>query len=290
MATLRAAYKFIFGVLLLPVLLWLWAAPAPDSFRFAILGDRTGEAQPGVYEQVWKQIAAENPVFAVSVGDSIEGMNDALAETEWRQYVQILKPFDRYPLYLAPGNHDIWSAESERLFRQYAAHPVHYSFDYGAAHFTILDNSRSDQLPASELTFLEADLKAHAAQPLKFIVSHRPSGLLDAALRNPNFPLHQLARKYGVQYVIAGHIHQMLHVDLEDVTYIAMASSGGHLRLSKAYQDGWFFGYGLVDIHGKNIDFQIKELSAPHGQGRITKPIDWGLAGLVKKLPESAPK
>jgi Icc protein len=217
-------------------------------------------------------------------------MNDSLAESEWRQYFQILKPFDRYPLYLAPGNHDIWSAESDRLFRQYAAHPVHYSFDYGAAHFTILDDSRSDQLPASELTFLEADLKAHAAQPLKFIVSHRPSGLLDAALRNPNFPLHQLARKYGVQYVIAGHIHQMLHVDLEGVTYLAMASSGGHLRLSKAYQDGWFFGYGLVDIHGKNIDFQIKEVTAPQGEGRITKPIDWGLAGLVKKQAESTRK
>ena len=192
----------IFGGLLLTGLLCIWGSPAPDAFRFAILGDRTGEAQPGVYEQVWKEIAAESPAFVVSVGDTIEGMNDAGAEAEWRQANQILELYRRFPLYLAPGNHDIWSAASERLFRRYAAHTPHYSFDYGQAHFTILDNSRSDELPAEELVYLEADLKAHAGQPLKMIVSHRPSWLLNVALQNPNFPLHQLARRYGVQYEI----------------------------------------------------------------------------------------
>jgi Icc protein len=278
------------GGLLLTLLLYIPAAAAPDSFRFAILGDRTGETQPGVYEQVWKEVAAENPAFVVSVGDTIQGMNDASAEAEWLEASRILKPFRSYPLYLAPGNHDIWSEASERLFRQYAAHPVHYSFDYAQAHFTVLDNSRSDELPEQELVFLEKDLKAHAGQPLKIIVSHRPSWLLNVALKNPNFALHQLARRYGVQYVIAGHIHQMLRLELEGVTYVSLASSGGHLRLSGVYEDGWFFGHALVEVHGKSVDFQIRELSPPHGDGRITKLTYWGMAGLVKRDPrESAP-
>jgi len=269
--------------LLLTLLLCLRGTAAPDSFHFAILGDRTGEAQPGVYEQVWKEVAAESPAFVVSVGDTIQGMNDASAEAEWLEASRILKPFRSYPLYLAPGNHDIWSAASERLFRQYAARPVHYSFDYGQAHFTVLDNSRTEQLTDPELVFLENDLKAHAGQPLKIVVSHRPSWLLNVALRNPNFALHQLARQYGVQYVVAGHIHQMLCLELEGVTYVSLASSGGHLRLSGAYEDGWFFGHALVEVHGKSIDFQIRELSEPHGNGRITKLTDWGMAGLVKR-------
>ena len=269
--------------LLLTLLLCLRGTAAPDSFHFAILGDRTGEAQPGVYEQVWKEVAAESPAFVVSVGDTIQGMNDASAEAEWLEASRILKPFRSYPLYLAPGNHDIWSAASERLFRQYAAHPVHYIFDYGQAHFTVLDNSRTEQLTDPELVFLENDLKAHAGQPLKIVVSHRPSWLLNVALRNPNFALHQLARQYGVQYVVAGHIHQMLCLELEGVTYVSLASSGGHLRLSGAYEDGWFFGHALVEVHGKSIDFQIRELSEPHGNGRITKLTDWGMAGLVKR-------
>ena len=217
----------------------------------------------------------------VCVGDTIEGGNDATAEREWRAVEQILAPYRRYPLYLAPGNHDIWSAVSERLFRKYAGRALHYSFDYGPAHFTILDNSRSEQFSAEELRFLERDLKAHGGQPVKFIVSHQPSWLIDAVFRNPNFAVHQLAKKYGVQYVIAGHVHQMLHVDLDGVTYLSMASSGGHLRASRRYEDGWFFGYALVKVSGKDVRIQIRELKAPHGQGRVTKVEDWGMSGLI---------
>ena len=279
----RSSSAVVLAGLLLTLLPCIQGAPAPDSFRFAILGDRTGEAQRGVYEQVWEELAAENPAFVVSVGDTIQGMNDASAEAEWQQVSRIFKLFSRYPLYLAPGNHDIWSNASERLFRQYATHPTHYSFDYGQAHFTILDNSRSEELPANELVFLEADLKAHASQPLKTIVMHRPSWIVDVALRNPNFALHQLARRYGVQYVVAGHVHQMLRLELEGVTYVSMASSGGRLRLSGLYQDGWFFGHALVEVHAQGIDFQIREAGPPRGKGRITKLTDWGTAGLVKR-------
>lgn len=267
----------------------LGSAPPPDTFRFVLLGDRTGETQPGVYEEVWKRIAAENPAFVLSVGDSIEGMNDAAAESEWQRLIAILKPFGKYPLYLAPGNHDIWSVTSERLYQKYSGRPPHYGFDYGQAHFTILDNSRSDQLSPEELAFLELDLKAHAAQRLKIVVSHRPSWLVDVALRNPDFPLHQLARRYGVRYVIAGHVHQMLHLKLDGVTYISLPSAGGHLRLSGAYQDGWFFGYALAAVESDNIEFQIKEVTPPFGEGRMSTLADWGMAGLLNKAPRAAP-
>lgn len=266
---------------LLIVLLCFRAAPAAAPFHFVFLGDRTGEAQPGVYEQVWRDIAAEDPAFVVSVGDTIEGSSDQEAGAEWRHVDELLAPFRRYGLYLAPGNHDIWSAASERLFREHAR-GLHYSFDYEQAHFTILDNSRSD-LSSEELEFLEADLKAHAAQSLKFVISHRPSWLVNVALRNPQFALHSIARRYGVQYVIAGHLHQMLHFQLEGVTYVSMPSSGGHLRLSGAYEDGWFFGHAQVRVHDKEIEFQIREIGPPRGQSRVTKLADWGMLGLVQK-------
>ena len=260
-----------------------WASSNADSFRFAILGDRTGDVQPGIYEQVWREVAAENPAFVVSVGDTIEGSNDALAAGEWREVEQLHRPYRKYPLYLAPGNHDIWSAASERLFREHSGHPPHYSFDHAQTHFTILDNSRSDELASEELTFLEQDLREHAAQPLKFILMHRPSWLLHVAMRNPNFQLHQLARQYAVPYVVAGHVHQIMRAELEGVTYLAMPSSGGHLRNSKQYQDGWFFGHALVEVRGSDVEFQIEELKPPHGQGRISRPGDWTLLGLAAR-------
>ena len=241
-----------------------------------LLGDRTGETSPGVYEQVWQEAAAENPAFIINVGDTIEGLNDATAQKEWLEIQRFLNPYQRIPLYFTPGNHDIWSAASERLFRLYTARPPRYSFDRGQAHFTVLDNSRSDELSSEELMFLEEDLKAHAAQPVKFIVSHRPSWLLSVALRNPNFPLHQLAKQYGVQFVIAGHLHQLLRFDLQGVTYLSMPSSGGHLRASEDYKDGWFFGHLLVSVRGTDTKVQIEELKPPHGQGRVSNLADWG--------------
>lgn len=81
--------------------------------------------------------------------------------------------------------------------------------------------------------------------------------------------------------MIAGHVHQMLHIDLEGVTYLSMPSSGGHLRNSKRYEDGWFFAQTPVDVRGRDAGFQIKELKPPLGQGRVTTLKDWGRVGLT---------
>src|SRR5690349_8711007 len=116
-------------------LVWSAATAADAPFRFAVLGDRTGEARAGVYEQVWEEIAAEHPAFVVTVGDVIEGLHDAALETQWREVERIHRGYRQIPLHLTPGNHDIWSAASERAFREHAGRAPHYSFDYAQAHF-----------------------------------------------------------------------------------------------------------------------------------------------------------
>jgi 3',5'-cyclic-AMP phosphodiesterase len=268
---------------LLILLAQLDAASPADSFRFVILGDRTGESQPGVYESVLKAAAGENPAFILTVGDTIEGQKDGTAEREWQDIARVLRPYRRFPLYLAAGNHDIWSERSEQLFQKYTEHAPHYSFDHKQAHFTVLDNSRSEHFAAEEIAFLEKDLQTHAAQPVKFIVSHRPSWLMDVVLRDSHFPVQELAKKYGVRYVIAGHVHAMLCFELDGVTYVSMVSSGGHLRASRRYEDGWFFGYALVEISGTEVRVQIKELAPPHGKGRVSMLENWGAAGVIPK-------
>ena len=276
--------------LLARALFLLLIAVCAYAQRFVILGDRTGGAEPGVYETVWREIAAQRPEFVVSVGDSIQGGDDATAAVEWREWQKLVEPYRSIPLYLAPGNHDVWytgggekapgsAAVSEKLYRQYSGQPLHYSFDRGQVHVTVLDNSRSDRMPESEIAFLEDDLRAHQAARLKVVVSHRPSWLIDAALGNASAPLHLLAKRYGVKYVVAGHVHQLIHTSLDGVEYVSVASSGGHLRLRKKYEEGWFFGYSVVD----GAKFQIHELEPPHGEGRVTSLDEWAKAGLVRR-------
>src|ERR1700678_3574653 len=96
---------------------WFVAA-APEPFHFVILGDRTGETERGVYEQVLGDAASTDPAFLVTTGDTIQGLDDATADAEWQQAEQILAPYRRFRLYLTPGNHDIWSEPSENLFRK----------------------------------------------------------------------------------------------------------------------------------------------------------------------------
>jgi len=253
----------------------------PPALRFAILGDRTGEAVPGVYEEAWRETNLDHPEFVLTVGDTIQGGNDLTMDAEWRGVLRMLAPYQRYRIFFTPGNHDIWSIASARAFEKYTRHPPHYSFDYKQAHFTVLDNSRSDEMPAEELGYLEKDLQLNRNQPVKFIFSHRPSWILHVVLGDSSFPLHKLAKRYGVKYVIAGHLHQMLHFELDGVTYLSMASSGGHLRDDKAYDKGWFFAHTLATVEGDTARFEIKELSAPFGKARATTPAEWGVAGLA---------
>jgi len=70
-----------------------------------------------VYAEIWRELDRVRPDFVINVGDSIEGLNDAAAPSEWRELRRL---WDRYPypLYFTPGNHDIWSDRSRRLFER----------------------------------------------------------------------------------------------------------------------------------------------------------------------------
>ena len=116
---------------------------------------------------------------------------------------------------------------------------------------------------------------------MKFVVSHRPSWITDVAFQNPAFPLQRVAKKYGVRYVVAGHIHVILNMQLDGITYVSLPSAGGQLRLSGKYEDGWFFGYTMAEVRGAEVHFQVHELG-----GRTTDLADWGNVGLVAKPPQ----
>ncbi|HEX4810099.1 MAG TPA: metallophosphoesterase [Bryobacteraceae bacterium] len=264
------------------------ASARGSEFHFVILGDRTGSAVSGVYQQVWRDTALDHPDFVITVGDTIEGGDDLTADAEWRNVLADIAPFLHYRIFYTPGNHDVWSIASAQSFEKFTGHPLHYSFDYETAHFTVLDNSRSDEMPSEELAYLQNDLAKHAKQPIKFVFMHRPSWIVPVLLQNSEFPLQRIAKKWGVQYVVAGHLHQMLHFDLGGVTYVSMGSSGGHLRESKEYEKGWFFQHTLVSVRGGSVSFAIKETGAPWGKSRSTSLNDWGVAGLAVETSHQA--
>jgi len=221
-------------------------AQTNNDFRFAIVGDRTGGAVKGIYEGIWRQIGELKPDFAINVGDTIEGGNDARAEAEWRELRPIWSRYG-FPFYFTPGNHDIWSERSLKIYEKETGHKSFYSFNCQNAHFTILDNSRTLELGEDQLKFLEEDLKRNQDRSPKFVFFHKPYWIGFLKLGSGEFPLHQLARKYGVGYIVSGHAHQYMRMTRDGIVYLAVGSSGGALKGEGASQGHFFhFIWGVM--------------------------------------------
>jgi len=72
--------------------------------------------------------------------------------------------------------------------------------------------------------------------------------------------------------VIAGHIHQMLHFDLDSVMYLSIASSGGHLREDKAYDHGWFFQHTVAHVRANKVSFESRNCRSRTAMGALPFP------------------
>jgi len=203
------------------------------------------------------------------VGDVIEGGDDATAERQWREVAAVWRHYS-YPLYFTPGNHDIWSAVSEKLYEKYTGRPPFYSFDYQEAHFTILDNSRSENLSDEQMRFLEADLEKHRDSDAKFVFFHKPTVWLIPLKFQSHFALHDVLTRYRVTAVFSGHTHQFARLEKDGIVYLCVGSSGGHLRVSgDGFAQGWFYGHVLAVVKGSKVDLKVKEIDPPMGKGRV---------------------
>jgi hypothetical protein len=255
-------------------------APAANRFRFAFLGDRHGDAQPQIYGRVWREIDLLHPDFVVNVGDSIPGgHSDQTLDKQWDEFNAIRKRYAQYRLYLTPGNHDIWSDASEAAFVRVSGAQLNFGFDYQDARFVILDTSRTAELTSAQLDFLERDLSANAARNPKFIVFHHPfwMGKLDASAEN--FRLHQIARKFGVTYVVSGHGHRFYRAVRDGVTYMEVGSSGGSMRgkliRGEGFAQGSFYHFVWATVEGPKVSLTVKEIDGAGGRGRMFSADDW---------------
>jgi len=216
-------------VVLLAVLVFAGAAAAAPV-RFAIIGDRTGGHQDSVYEKIVAEVAKAKPEFVITVGDHIEGYEQAdtmkLAE-EWEEIKAIFAQLT-VPFHLAPGNHDITYDNALGTYERNAGKP-YYSFDYKGMHFIVLDVSRweaTDTLPSEQLDWLVRDLAGTRKARFTFVFFHKPFWTATVAEGKPD-TLHSLFKAYGVDGVFNGHNHYYYSATYDGIRYTAVGSAGG---------------------------------------------------------------
>ncbi len=197
--------------------------------RFAIIGDRTGGHQEGIYEQIVSAVENEKPEFVITVGDQIEGYTEdtATLSQQWQEYKSVVSGLSM-PLYLIPGNHDISTSSQLGPYLDNAGQP-YYSFDHKGMHFVVLDASRwesGDSLPAEQLEWLAADLKQSENARQTFVFYHKPFWYGTTTDGRPD-TLHRLFVKYGVDAVFCGHLHEYFSGTYDSIRYTVVGSSGG---------------------------------------------------------------
>ncbi|MBI3694069.1 MAG: metallophosphoesterase [Acidobacteria bacterium] len=278
----RRSFLAIFLILSAGFLIRAAREPKND-FRFSIMGDRTGGHQDQIFGRVWREVDLLHPDFVINVGDTIEGRGDrSPMDAQWQELRPVWEQYQHYPLYFTPGNHDIWSNESEALYRDETKRPTHYSFNYQDAHFTVLDNSRTTDLTPEQLTFLDADLKANAERRPKFVFFHKPYWISYLRSGQTSAGLHPILKKHNVEHVISGHGHQFVRLPYDGVIYMEVGSSGGRLgglRRGEGFSKGWFYHHVFARVKGGRVRFTVKEIDGPMGQGRMFRAEDWDAGG-----------
>lgn len=196
-----------------------------DKFSFMYMGDvHIGYDQNS--SSVWKQLLDQaltnypNLKFALQGGDLI---NETTDYGQWEEFFNTeAGVFDRIPFMTAIGNHEF---EDASIYLKSFALPQngpeglkehHYSFDYGTAHFVVLDSNlmgSEGELSKAGQSWLESDLQ-NSDKTWKFVMFHHPPYGVDSRdVTQGNMVKASWApimERNGVDMVFVGHQHMYM--------------------------------------------------------------------------------
>lgn len=200
--------------------------PEPDTFKVVVFGDtqpRDIKEIEYLAHDVIEEVIGVEAAFGLSLGDLVfdrlelfQPLNEAVAQIG-------------FVFYNILGNHDIdYTAPSDELSdetfeRHYG--PSYYSFDYGHAHFVVLDDvlwhpPNGDQkghytagLGEKQMTFLRNDLALVPKEKLVILTMHIP--ILEIEERAEIYRL--LAEfPHNVSFSAHWHVHRQWFLDKDD--------------------------------------------------------------------------
>ena len=262
-----------------------------DNLKFLVFGDTRAAAVgqvPYAYDDVcgaMNTFLAANPDYqnlTVHVADWI--YNDT--EIDWqnmffnRSLSNALELHANMPINGCIGNHEM-NVNGGAVYEKYYPYPYetggrYWSFDYGPAHFAIVDQYVSYLPGSDQYIWLENDL-ANSTALWKFIVLHEPgytAGGGNAGVRNN---IHPLCVTYDVDFVLAGHDHYYSRSVVDGVQHITTGGGGAPLKgvnwQSHTVAAESVYEFCEIDIQGDTLYFSALRLDqSVIDSFSITKP------------------
>jgi UDP-2,3-diacylglucosamine pyrophosphatase LpxH len=257
-----------------------------SAFTFAVLGDRTGSAREGVFEQVVDDMAFLRPDIIFTVGDLIQGYESDPAEIEsqWDYGLELMESIG-IEYHLTPGNHDIWSDQSQAIYER-RVDERNKAISYRDNLFVILDVARhytAEVMPAEQVDWLRETLAKARDHHHTFVFYHKPFWAEDFSSERPNL-LHDIFVEYGVDAVFTGHYHRQFYTERDGIRYYSVSSSGGGLPHWGA-GEGSFYSYMWVTVDGDAYEVRTMDLGVGAVSDEITMDdmmrIDEILSGVI---------
>ena len=204
-----------------------------QKFSFGAFGDtRTGHR---VHRALVGAMAREAMEFVVHSGDLVETGG---VKSQWELFFQIEAPLmSGRPMIAAVGNHDNSQRQHYRryfLCDRISKNNRFFAQDWGDVRVVILDSEIEMRKGSEQYAFAEYMLAEGAAKGMIMVLSmHYPpysSGAHGSSLEIRE-TVGELAPRYGVEVVLAGHDHDYERTKrIDGVTYIVAASGGAPIR------------------------------------------------------------
>ena len=214
-------------------------AGSPDAFTLLAFGDFG--ANTGTQRRLRNRMLGETFDFIITTGDNAYdfGSYQNFGANVFSIYGQI---FPRAGVWPSPGNHDYLTASAspyldlfdlpDQSFRP-GDYERYYSFDYGWAHFVVVDSNNPLNVNDSDFTddmfdWLRSDL-ARTTQPWKLIVFHHPAYSTGAHGSDPRVQskLVPIFEAFKVDLVLTGHDHIYLRTFPLRGGQVTTAEQGG---------------------------------------------------------------
>jgi hypothetical protein len=243
-------------------------SPSDTSLKFFAYGDtRTYPADHDSVAAAMICVYQTDPQFqtlTLHVGDLV-GNGDL--EEHWDEqffdpmYTNIAEFHANLPTQAARGNHE----REAILFAKYFPYPFvigrAWSFDYGPAHFVLVDQYISYVPGSAQLAWIENDL-ATTDRQWKFMVIHEPGWSAGGHANDPEVQdyLHPLCERYGVQIVFAGHNHYYARAGVDGIHHVTTGGGGAPLYSPDpgypyVVATAEEYHYCTIEIEGDSLEF-----------------------------------
>jgi len=199
----------------------------PAPFQFVVYGDT--QSGHRVHRRIVDAILITKPDFLIHTGDLVD---NGKKTSQWKKFFEIERALLRSAAFFpAAGNHE----RNSPLFFEFLQTVPYYSFDWGSAHFTILqtdfENIPDPGFWQRQLEWLEKDLAANQNADLRFVAFHRPpySAKKNRGINPNTVKFVPLFEKYNVTAVFSGHDHAYEHFLSNGIHYFVSGGGGGPL-------------------------------------------------------------